>query len=287
MGSRNTMRLLAVLLVTVPVTCATSPSCLSGDPHTGIVSAVNLIDVNAASADEQQEIATSLVGLCFDEPDDLKSAIAAAFRDRGFSHVEVTDLQISIVDNAPPPQPVKITAQLSEGARYRLSGISFKHTGAITNHAALRGLFKVEDGADFNSAAIRDGLDAVRHAYADFGYINFTPVPNATVDDINHTIALEVDCVEGSQFFVRSFTIVGADRDLETALLARWRLFPPSVYNERLARLFFEDAKDLLPRDVTFESNLELSQHLDDRTVEIDLVLRHSARRFVRSASAK
>ena len=82
-----------------------------------------------------------------------------------------------------PGKAVDITMPIEEGDKYRLGKITFKNNKAITNTAALRSLFPLKDGDIFSREKIAKGLEDLRKAYGEYGYINYTGVPNTTFDD--------------------------------------------------------------------------------------------------------
>ena len=49
----------------------------------------------------------------------------------------------------------------------------------------------------------------MRKAYGQYGYINYTAVPNTTFDDEKKIANLELDIDEGKQFYVRRIEFVG------------------------------------------------------------------------------
>jgi outer membrane protein insertion porin family len=93
--------------------------------------------------------------------------------------------------------------------RYNLSGITFKNNKAISNLDTLRGLFPIKDGDIFSRAKIGTGLENLRKAYGELGYINFTSVPDTKFDDENKLISLDIDVDEGKQFRVERVNLLG------------------------------------------------------------------------------
>src|SRR5208337_5610587 len=108
-----------------------------------------------------------------------------------------------------PGKAVDITMPIEEGDKYRLGKITFKNNKAITNVAALRALFPLKDGDLFSRERIAKGIEALRKAYGEFGYITYTGVPNTTFDDDKKLAFLEIDIDEGKQFTVRRIEFTG------------------------------------------------------------------------------
>ena len=63
---------------------------------------------------------------------------------------------------------------IDEGDRYTLGGITFKNNKAVQNIRALRAIFPIKDGEVFSKEKIAKGLENLRKAYGQLGYINFT-----------------------------------------------------------------------------------------------------------------
>src|SRR5215469_3089942 len=127
-----------------------------------------------------------------------------------------------------------ITFDIDAGPRYRLGHITFKGNHAISDAKALRDLFPIRDGSILDRKAIAKGLDNLRFAYEEMGYINFTPAPTPTFDDDEKLGFLEIDVDEGKQFRVSTIDILGADSQVLNDLLLK----PGEVYNVRLVDLF-------------------------------------------------
>ncbi len=242
-------------------------------PRNFVVREVQFVTLGLSSFAEQNQVAASLVGLCFAEnkKDDLEERIRFGFQRLGFFKVQVLTVKVEAPDSANPPT-VSVTARVDEGARYRLKSITFTGNKAISNPTALRNQFPIADGELFDRESVSKGLEDLRYAYAQLGYINFSAVPETQIDEDRKLISLTIDCDEGRQFVIRSFTIKGADQQTETALRALWRqmLQPGQIYNARLIKYFFEQAQTLLP-GASPEKNLTLEQNSRQNTVDIVL----------------
>ncbi|MGB6812590.1 MAG: POTRA domain-containing protein, partial [Candidatus Sulfotelmatobacter sp.] len=104
---------------------------------------------------------------------------------------------------------VDITIPIEEGDRYTLGGITFKNNKAVQNVRALRAIFPIKDGDVFSKEKIAKGLENLRKAYGQLGYINFTSIPDTRFDDDKKLIYLDIDVDEGKQFYVRRIEFQG------------------------------------------------------------------------------
>ncbi len=181
-----------------------------------------------------------------------------------------------------PGKAVDITLPVEEGSQYRLKNITFTGNKAISNVAALRAQFKIKDGDIFDTEAIRKGIENLRKAYAQLGYINFTPVPDTTPDDVKKLISMNIDLDEGKQFYVRRIEFQGNTTTRDKVIRRELLLQEGNVYNGnlwdisllRLNQLqYFEPLKA--------DQDSEIHQNVADSTVDIVLKLHEKGKNSI------
>ncbi len=212
--------------------------------------------------------------------------VRAEFQNRGYFKVLVDDPKTEIHDTGhtgfhiPWVQPglgksVDITMPIEEGDRYRLGTITFKNNKAIPNSAALRSLFTMKDGEIFSREKVAKGLENLRKAYGEAGYINFTSVPDTKFDDEKKIVNLEIDVDEGKQFYVRRIEFQGNTTTRDKVIRREIALEEGQIYNSRywelsLMRLnqlgYFEQLKP--------EDQNTTERHLDEKAGTVDLTLK-------------
>jgi outer membrane protein insertion porin family len=212
--------------------------------------------------------------------------VRAEFQNRGYFKVLVDDPKTEIHDTGhtgfhiPWVQPgmgksVDITMPIEEGDRYRLGTITFKNNKAISNTNALRSLFPMKDGDIFSREKIAKGLENLRKAYGEAGYINFTPVPDTKFDDEKKTVDVIVEVDEGKQFYVRRIEFQGNTTTRDKVIRREVALEEGQIYNSRfwelsLLRLnqlgYFEQLKPDDPNTT--------ERHLDEKNGTVDLTLK-------------
>ena len=153
--------------------------------------------------------------------------------DKGYFKSVVTASTQQLADKKSTHQ-FAVTFDIDAGPRYRLGHITFKGNTAISDQKALRDLFTLDDGNILDRMAIAKGLENLRYAYGELGYIKFTPVPSTTFNDEQKLAFLEIDIDEGKKFYVSSIGIVGADPQILNDL----PLTKGQAYNVRLVNLF-------------------------------------------------
>src|SRR5258708_21119714 len=135
---------------------------------------------------------------------------------------------------AGPGKAVDITRTIDEGDQYKHAAIKFKGKKAIANTKALRSLFPIKDGGIFSRDKIAKGMEALRKAYGQFGYINFTSVPDTKFDEEKKLITIEMDVEEGKQFYVRRIEFVGNTTTRDKVIRRPFALQKAGPYNSHL-----------------------------------------------------
>lgn len=157
------------------------------------------------------------------------------WQNRGYFAVQMT-ADMTMLASDPEKERTGLTVHVEEGPQYRLRDIKFKNNKVITSEA-LRAQFRITDGDTFRREVIAKGLENLRYAYGQLGYVNFSPVPDTVINEDDQTISLVVDIDEGKQFYVSAIHILGVDRRvLEDLILKRGQ-----VYNVRLIEMFLSE----------------------------------------------
>jgi len=136
-----------------------------------------------------------------------------------------------------PGKAVDITMSIEEGERYTLGGITFKNNKAVQNAKALRAIFPIKDGDVFDKEKIGKGIEALRKAYGQLGYINFTSIPDTRFDDDKKQIFLDIDVDEGKQFYVRRIEFQGNTTTRDKVIRREVALEEGNIYDSRLWEL--------------------------------------------------
>jgi outer membrane protein insertion porin family len=169
--------------------------------------------------------------------------VRLAYEDRGYLRATVAEPQthirneggLSLLTFRPRKgKRIDIHMSIEEGERYRLSTIKFTGNIGRANPKALRSIFNMKDGSTFNATAFRKGLDALRKAYSQDGYIDFSAIPTPSFDDSNHTVTWTIDCDEGKQFTVSRIEFQGNTVTRDFVIRRELLLQEGQVYNSHL-----------------------------------------------------
>jgi outer membrane protein insertion porin family len=212
--------------------------------------------------------------------------VRAEYQNRGYFKANIGDPKTQIRDTghkgphipllqSGPGKAVDITMPIEEGDKYRLGKITFKNNKAIPSSAALRGLFPIKDGDIFSREKIAKGLENLRKAYGEYGYINYTGVPSTTFDDDKKLAFLEIDIDEGKQFFVRRIEFQGNTTTRDKVIRRELALEEGSVYNSRLWELSLLRLNQLSYFDQLKPDDPNVTEKkLDEKDGYVDLTLK-------------
>ncbi len=166
-----------------------------------------------------------------------------AYRDKGYYNAAIEQPKTQIRDEGGlnwftfrpnKGKRIDILMPIEEGARYRLGTITFTGNKAVTNVKALRATFAVKDGEWFNATLIGKGLENLKKAYGQMGYINFGAIPKPVFDEEKKTVSMEIDIDEGKPFYVSRIEFQGNTITRDKVIRRELMLEEGQVYNSQL-----------------------------------------------------
>jgi outer membrane protein assembly factor BamA len=259
-----------LLLVLCPSAIAQTDVQASNDRQIVIESFV-ISDTQSIDSAELAEITNSMAGSKFaDDPDELEERIKAQFQDHGYFAVTIQKLDIKTLDPIASPKPVRLEAQITEGPRYRLSGIEFIGNHALSS-AALRAKFTMKIGDGFRRSKVRAGLIAMTKLYSSLGFLDCVFIPD-TKSDSTSGMKLNIQVEEGPQYRMDKLEI-SAPQEIADQLQVRWKLDPGAIFNGAYLKTFLDDSHSLLPTDFTPDNGVELIRDCPNATVSVRLDL--------------
>ena len=173
-----------------------------------------------------------------DVTDKALELVREGWQDRGYLQARVTGDAKPISSN-PVSQRISLSVHVEEGFQYRLQEITFKYNQVFYSNV-LRSLFPIETGEVVERQKIAKGLENLKQAYDNQGYLNYTFVPTPSYDDTNRSMSWEIDIDEGKQFYVRDIKVLGLGDAIRQKFLDKFLLKRGDVYNKNLVKLSLE-----------------------------------------------
>ena len=177
---------------------------------------------------------------------------------------------------------IDILMPVEEGARYKLGTITFTGNQHINNLKALRATFAIKDGDWFNATLVGKGLENLKKAYGQLGYINFGAIPKPVYDEQKKTVSLQVDIDEGKQFYVSRIEFEGNTITRDRVIRRELLLDEGQVYNSQLweySLLRLNQLEYFEPLKV--EQDSEAHQNAEAGTVDLLLKLKEKGKNSI------
>lgn len=217
--------------------------------------------------------------------------VRMAYQEKGYFKAVVGDPKTKIRDvgghfwlfGKGAGKRVDITMPIEEGQQYRLKTITFSGNKAITNVKALRAQFPIKDGDILDTSKIRKGLDNIKKAYGQLGYINETTVPDTgDIDEKNRTVTVRMDIDEGKQFYVRRIEFQGNTTTRDKVIRRELALEEGGLYNSQLWELSLLRLNQLgYFEKLQPDQDSEAKQNAQDGTVDLLLKVKEKGKNSI------
>ena len=201
-------------------------------------------------------------------------------RDTGGS---VSGRKIWLIKPNKPGKAADIKMQVEESAQFRIHQIQYVGVKLFRTPELLsRTFFQMDTGDVFSTSKLRKGLENMRKAYGDFGYIDFVPEPEITKVAGTNTLDLTLTADEGKQFFIRRIDFSGntTTRDKvirREILLNEGDLFSQRLWDASILRLnqlgYFEVLKE--------NESYTLNRNPQSNTVDVTLKVKEKGKNSI------
>jgi outer membrane protein insertion porin family len=223
--------------------------------------------------------------------DEDTERVRQAYRDRGYFKALTSEPTTHVRDaggvnwltlHPSKGKRIDILMPVEEGDRYKLGGITFKGNTHVPNVKVLRAQFAQKDGEYFNATLFGKGLDQLRKAYGELGYINFVGTPVPRIDEAKKQIFLDIDIDEGKPFYVSRIEFTGNTITRDKVIRRELLLEEGQVYNSRLWELSILRLNQLNYFEVLkADQDSESRQNTDDGTVDLLLKLKEKGKNSI------
>ena len=195
------------------------------------------------------------------------------FQDRGYFEVNVDGVKSQVLDSTAAQQLVVATFNIKEGDQFRAGEFTFlgfdPARGPVIPVSDLREQFHLQTGDILNVDELRHGIGRIFQLYGNQGYIDFVAKPSFSIDRPGRTVAMALTLTEGIQYHVASFTVRGLNSDMTASFESQLR--PGSVANFGLLRQLVAQGNAASGANVSFETGVPVTRHIEARTVDIVL----------------
>ncbi|HEV7968691.1 MAG TPA: outer membrane protein assembly factor BamA [Candidatus Acidoferrales bacterium] len=237
----------------------------------------------------------------FDRPkldEDMEIGIRGIYQDNGYFKVLVKDpiIQNVTVSEGYLPKGVplvgihqgratNITIPIEEGARYRMGTLHVRNAnpdeGLFFKTAYLESIFPIKKGEIFSVAKVRKAIEDYTKLYGNFGFIDFTAVPDTEVDDATKTINLTFAFDQQKQFFVRRIDFTGNTGTRDKVIRRELLLNEGDMFRNNLWELSLLRLNQLDYFEAVKPENAEIKRNVKQGTVDILLKLKEKGKQSI------
>jgi outer membrane protein insertion porin family len=220
--------------------------------------------------------------------------IRGAYQDEGYFKALVSEptittrntgggwFRIPLLYRNRPGRKVDVKIPVVEGEQFRLGNVTFENVTLFTDaNRALRPLFVMESGDIFDVSKIRTGLENMRKAYGEFGYINFVASPETEINDEARRIDMKFNVEEGKQFRVRRIEFTGNTTTRDKVIRRELMLQEGSLFNSRLWELSLLRLNQLDYFEKIEPTSAQVQPNNETGFVDIDLPVKEKGKNAI------
>ncbi len=237
----------------------------------------------------------------FDRPkldEDMEIGIRGLYQDNGYFKVLVKDpiIQNVTVKEGMLPKSVpllgvhqgretNITIPIEEGERYRMGTLHVRNAnpdeGLFFKTAYLECVFPMKKGDIFSVAKVRKAIEDYTKLYGNFGFIDFTAVPDTDVHDDTKTVDLTFAFDQQKQFFVRRIDFSGNTGTRDKVIRRELLLNEGDMFRNNLWELSLLRLNQLDYFEAVKPENAEIKRNVKQGTVDILLKLKEKGKQSI------
>jgi outer membrane protein insertion porin family len=237
----------------------------------------------------------------FDRPkldEDLEIGVRGMYQDNGYFKVLVKDpiIQNITVNEGYLPKGVpwvgmhpgratNITVPIEEGEKYRMGTLHVRNAnpdeGLFFKNQYLESIFPIKKGEIFSVAKVRKAIEDYTKLYGNFGFIDFTAVPDTEVDDSTKTINLTFAFDQQKQFFVRRIDFSGNTGTRDKVIRRELLLNEGDMFRNNLWELSLLRLNQLDYFEAVKPENAEIKRNVKQGTVDILLKLKEKGKQSI------
>jgi outer membrane protein insertion porin family len=243
----------------------------------------------------------SVLSKTFDRPkldEDMEIGIRGIYQDNGYFKVLVKDPILQNVTEKEGMLPkavpfvgvhegraVNITIPIEEGERYRMGTLHVRNAnpdeGLFFKQAYLESIFPMKKGDIFSATKVRKAIEDYTKLYGNFGFIDFTAVPDTDVHDDTKTIDLVFAFDQQKQFFVRRIDFTGNTGTRDKVIRRELLLNEGDMFRNNLWELSLLRLNQLDYFEAVKPENAEIKRNVKQGTVDILLKLKEKGKQSI------
>jgi outer membrane protein insertion porin family len=173
---------------------------------------------------------------------------------RGYLEFKIDSTQVAI---SPDKQSIGITVNITEGARFNVSGVKLEGN-FLGKEEEFKTFVKIVPGQAYNSERVAETSKAFTDYFGNFGYAFAQVQARPEIDRTNNTVVINLVADPSRRAYVRKINIAGNNRTRDEVIRREFRQFESSWYDgekiklsrDRVDRLGYFKSVDVDTSDV-------------------------------------
>src|SRR6266498_884605 len=169
---------------------------------------------------------------------DIEMNLKAFYKEHGYLQVQVGEPVTRIFEGSrglipmfrKTKQQFFVELPIDAGDQYRLGDLTIKGS-TIFKSDALAKAFGMQKGDVVNFKKVKDALEQIKKLYGNYGYINWSYLPDQKFDEQNKTMSLTLTFNEDNQFFVNRIDFVGNTKTRDKVIRREFVLEEEKVFS--------------------------------------------------------
>jgi outer membrane protein assembly factor BamA len=243
-------RLFQALALFVSLSAALAQTTAAPGPELSpAIRTVSFEHVSALSAESRQKIIQLLrnedpAWVARQSPDEIsnfiKNMVLSMYQDLGYWRARVSAKVTWVRGKGEQRQVDALISAVEEGEAYRVKEIRWLGV-TVFSPQELQNDMPFTAGDRMSRASVEAGLEKLRERYATRGYLAFTAIPQAQLDDTAHSVSLQITVQEDSPFHFGSLSTDGLDAQTSRQLRQAWARLRDQLYSaDKLRSLLSE-----------------------------------------------
>lgn len=163
---------------------------------------------------------------------DLES-LRSYYLTRGYLEFKIDSTQVAI---SPDKQSIGITVNITEGARFAVSGVKLEGI-FLGKEEEFKTFVKIVPGQAYNSERVAETTKAFTDFFGNFGYAFAQVQARPDIDRLNSTVVINLVADPSRRAYVRKINIAGNNRTRDEVIRREFRQFESSWYDGEKIKL--------------------------------------------------
>jgi len=219
---------------------------------------------------------------------DIAMNLEAFYKEHGYMQVQVGKPVVRIMEGPRGTIPfIRKTKQhfyieipVDAGEQFHIGKLE------LTNCAPLRceflvSVFGMKEGDIVNFTRVQETLDNIKDLYSEMGYINWTYIPEQTIDSEKHLLNLKFDFDTGKMFMVNRIDFTGNTKTRDKVIRRELLIEEGRIFNSRLLDASVLRLNQLGFFDVIEEEDYEVFPDEKTGTVDINIDLKEKSHQSI------